>query len=249
MNGSWNKNGRDGSQTRLCRHNLILIFVVISLICFCCGNAERGLRPLSDAIYVNNQTGNDNNPGTGSFFIWNGSGESGQLAGCYIHNNVVYSTSAPVISFENDSDHENFVFSNNIFMGAGQLISGTNKGSKFLGNVWWTAGGEVKFGEFTSLAEWAGATGQETINGKIAGLQSDPLLNGPLTTNITDPYQLGALTGFKLKPESPLMVQGVGVLTVPGIGPPSVDFFGTPLPGDSAPVPGIYEKEQIQKIK
>lgn len=183
--------------------------------------------------------------GAGNFFIWNGSDDSGQLAGCYIHNNVVYSTSAPVISFENASDHENFVFSNNIFLGTGKLISGTNKGSKFLGNVWWTAGGEISFGEFASLAEWAGATGQETMNGKIAGLQSDPLLTGPFTTSITDPYQLGTLSGFKLKPGSPLKNRGVRILTVPGIDPPSVDFFGTPLPENSAAVPGIYEIEQI----
>ena len=74
--------------------------------------------------------------GAGSFFIWNGSNESKQLAGCYIYNNVAYSTSAPVISFENASEHENFVFSNNIFLGSGKMISGKNSGSNFPGNVW-----------------------------------------------------------------------------------------------------------------
>ncbi|MDP4223130.1 MAG: right-handed parallel beta-helix repeat-containing protein, partial [Bacteroidota bacterium] len=67
--------------------------------------------------------------GAGSFFIWNGSGESRQFRDCYIYNNVAYNTSAPVISFENESVHENFSFSNNIFIGPENIISGKNTGS------------------------------------------------------------------------------------------------------------------------
>jgi hypothetical protein len=76
--------------------------------------------------------------GAGSFFIWNGSDEKKQLTNCYIYNNVAYNSTAPVISFENASEHENFIFSNNIFMGTGQVIIGKNKGSKLSGNVWWS---------------------------------------------------------------------------------------------------------------
>jgi hypothetical protein len=75
--------------------------------------------------------------GAGSFFIWNGSGEEKQLANCQIYNNFVYSDSVPVISFENASAHKNFTFSNNVFIGSGQLISGQNSGSSFKGNIWW----------------------------------------------------------------------------------------------------------------
>lgn len=179
--------------------------------------------------------------GSGSFFIWNGSNESMQLANCYIYNNVAYNTSTPVISFENSSDHENFVFSNNIFFGTGQLMSGKNRGSKFLGNDWWSTGGEIKFMQYSSLTGWAKDTGQETLRGKIIGMQTDPLLNGPFITNITDPYQLGTLTGFMLKPESPLRDRGVDGRSVSGFDPPSVDFFGNSLPQGSAPEPGIHE--------
>ena len=86
--------------------------------------------------------------GAGSFFIWNGSDESRQLTGCYIYNNVAYSTSAPVISFENASEHENFVFSNNIFLGSGKMISGKNSGSNFPGNVWRNITDQVLIGPF-----------------------------------------------------------------------------------------------------
>jgi hypothetical protein len=179
--------------------------------------------------------------GSGSFFIWNGSEERSQITNCYICNNVVYSTSAPVVSFENASEHENFVFSNNIFLGSGQLISGKNSGSKFLGNVWWNVGGAIKFMEFGSLGAWAKATGQETENGKIIGVQIDPKLNGPFLTNITDPHQLDALSGYILKRDSPLENRGIKVRSIYGFDPPSTDFFGNPLPQGSHPEPGINE--------
>ncbi len=179
--------------------------------------------------------------GAGSFFIWNGSNDSKQLADCYIYNNVAYSISAPVISFENASEHENFVFSNNIFLGSGQMLSGKNKGSTFLGNVWWSAGAEIKFMQTGSLAEWAKATGQETMNGKIIGMHSDPLLYGPFLTSISDPYQLRALSGYMLKPDSPVKNHGMEITPFFGFDPPSTDFFGNQVPQGSAPEPGIYE--------
>ena len=74
--------------------------------------------------------------GAGSFFIWNGSNESRQLTNCYIYNNVAYSSSAPIISFENASEHENFLFCNNIFIGTGKMISGKNSGSSITDNIW-----------------------------------------------------------------------------------------------------------------
>jgi hypothetical protein len=179
--------------------------------------------------------------GAGSFFIWNGSDESSQLTDCYFYNNVAYSSSAPVISFENASEHENFIFSNNIFLGSGQMMSGKNKGSKFLGNVWWSTGGSIKFMQFDSLVEWAKATGQETENGKIIGIQTDPLLNRPFMTRIIDPYKLNTLSGYMLKPESPLKNLGIDIKSVSGFDPPPVDFFGNPVPQGSAPEPGIHE--------
>jgi len=179
--------------------------------------------------------------GSGSFFIWNGSDESSQLTNCYIYNNVAYSESAPVISFENDSEHENFVFSNNIFLGSGKMISGKNSGSKFLGNVWWNTEGKIKFMQYESLMDWAKTTGQETENGKIIGLQIDPQLNGPFLTSITDPYKLDDLIGYMLKPDSPLKNRGVKVRSVYGFEPPSTDFFSNPVPMGSQPEPGVNE--------
>jgi hypothetical protein len=179
--------------------------------------------------------------GSGSFFIWNGSDESSQLTNCYIYNNVAFSSAAPVISFEEASEHENFVFSNNIFLGSGQLISGKNRGSKFLGNVWWSSGKDIEFMEYNSLNAWTKATGQETLNSRVLGIQVDPMFSGPLLTDITDPNSLNELKGYILKPGSPLKDRGVEIKPAFGIYPAIIDFFGNPVPLGSAREPGIYE--------
>lgn len=179
--------------------------------------------------------------GSGSFFIWNGSGDSSQLKDCYIYNNVAYNDSAPVISFEENSDHKNFIFSNNIFLGRGKMIAGDNSGSRFMGNVWWGGGTGVISCDFDSMSSWAKATGQETENGIITGIQEDPVLAGPFTTGITDPYKLSSLRGMMLNSISPLKNRGVRVMQLYGYDIPSTDFFGNPVPEGTAPEPGIHE--------
>ncbi len=179
--------------------------------------------------------------GAGSFFIWNGSNESRQLSNCYIYNNVAYSSSAPVISFENASGHESFYFCNNIFLGSDQLISGINKGSKFMGNVWWSSGGSIKFMKYDSLIAWAKATGQETGKGQLIGIQKNPGLKGPFTTDITDPYKLNTLYGYTLQSDSPVRDKGVDIKYLVGIGLPGKDFYGNPVPQGAGTDPGIYE--------
>jgi hypothetical protein len=179
--------------------------------------------------------------GSGSFFIWNGSNESRQVTNCAIYNNVAYSSSAPVISFDNASDHENFIFSNNIFLGSGQLINGINKGSKFLGNVWWSPGGVIMLMQYNSLAAWAKATGQETEKGRITGIQEDPGLKGPFSTDITDPYKLNNLYGYTLQDDSPVRDKGINIKSIFGFVPASMDFYGNTIPQGTAPEPGINE--------
>ena len=179
--------------------------------------------------------------GAGSIFIWNGSGESRQMVGCLIHNNVFYNSSAPVISFENESTHENFIFCNNIFMGGDNIFSGINSGSSFLGNVWWSTKGTLHLMEYSSLVEWAEAYGQEMMNGQIVGIEADPGLNDPLDVEITDPYQLNALNGYTLKSDSPLRNKGIDIKTIADREYPETDFFGNPVPLGKAPEAGIFE--------
>lgn len=182
--------------------------------------------------------------GSGGFFVWNNSGDSTQLADCIIHNNVVYSTHAAAVRFEAESLNKNFLFCNNIFIGAGQIVNGPSSGEKFIGNAWWNANKEIKFRGYNNLAAWADATGQEKLNGQMAGKQIDPLLTGPFITSITDPYKLNLLTGYTLQPGSSLKNSGLNLSTLFKIPFPSHDFFGNPVPRGNNPELGINEMKE-----
>lgn len=179
--------------------------------------------------------------GSGGFFIWNGSNDISQLVNCQIYNNVAYNSGAPVISFETSSLHRNFVFCNNIMIGSDTPMKGDIGQTAFLGNVWWNPKGETKFMNYSSFKAWALKSGQEMHDGKLAGMYLDPKLHGPLTTDITDPYQLDKLSGYKLDDDSPLRDKGLDMTTLFGMKAPSKDFFGDPLPIGAYSEPGIYE--------
>jgi hypothetical protein len=95
--------------------------------------------------------------------------------------------------------------------------------------------------EYDSLYEWANASGQETEQGRILGIQADPLLKGPFVTDITDPYQLNTLSGYTLKPDSPLRDKGLNINSVLGLYLPAFDFYGNPVPLGAGVEPGICE--------
>ena len=178
--------------------------------------------------------------GSGSFFIWNGSNDVNQLAGCKIYNNVAINSGAPVISYESSSLHKDFIFENNIFLGD-KPISGIISGSSFRGNVWWNQEPGNKFMPSGNFADWARKNNQEMVDGHIAGTFQDPKFKGPLLTAITDPYQLGNLEGFTLQPDSPLKNKGQDIKKTLNITQPVRDFFGNPVPLGVASEPGIFE--------
>jgi Right handed beta helix region len=179
--------------------------------------------------------------GAGSIFLWNGSNDSNQLTDCMIYNNVIYNSRGPIISFETSSAHKNFIFCNNIFLGTDSPIIGYMKDSKFIGNDWWNINGSNKFMDYPGLAEWAKEAGQEMINGHFAGIQKNPELTGPFITDITDPYQLEKLYGYKLKPNSPLKNKGLDFNSIFGLVQPDKDFYGNQIPEGVAVEPGIYK--------
>ena len=141
------------------------------------------------------------------------------------------------------SANKNFLFVNNIFIGNGPVVHGPSSGEKFIGNVWWKAGEDITFRDHKDLIEWSAATGQEKLNGEIAGRQIDPKLKGPFITTITDPYQLQSLTGYSLKPESPVkdLTLDLASLHIP---PAPHDFFNGPVFQQSNP--GLQQIERNQ---
>jgi hypothetical protein len=128
--------------------------------------------------------------------------DSVQLADCAVYNNVVYSTHAPAIQFEPMSANKNFLFVNNIFIGNGPVVHGPSSGEKFMGNIWWKPGQDITFRDHRDLVEWSAATGQERLNGQIAGRQIDQTLKALYYYHYGS-LSLRSLTGYSLMTESP----------------------------------------------
>lgn len=184
--------------------------------------------------------------GSGGIFMWNGSMDSTQLADCYIHNNVVYSTHAPAVVFEPSSQLTKFRFSNNIFIGKGQIIQGPSSGETFVGNIWWSAGGKITFRGYPSLHAWAHTIGQEMVDGILIGSQQDPRLKLADQVLVTDPRKLASLVDFKLTAESPLINKGLNFDTGIKLPLPTIDFYGNAVPQGNGPEPGVFERPETR---
>ena len=182
--------------------------------------------------------------GSGGIFIWNGSRDSTQLADCTVYNNLIYSTHSPAIQFEENSQTQKFLMTNNILIGIGQIVNGPTSGEKFEGNVWWNAGGEIRFRAHKDLKAWSDATGQEKLNGEMTGSQTDPLLRGPFTTDLTDPSKLGTLSGYTLLPASQILNRGLPIQELFNLQAAKTDFYGTKVPQGKNPEPGVYEQPE-----
>ncbi|NWJ51697.1 MAG: right-handed parallel beta-helix repeat-containing protein [Bacteroidetes bacterium] len=180
--------------------------------------------------------------GAAGFLIWNSSTDSTDLSKGQVYNNFVYNDVVPAVRFDAQSKNSKFIFSNNIFIGKDEVVSGPTSGETFLGNIWWNVkGNTIKFRGYDNLADWANATGQEKLEGKIRGAQIDPLLKGPFITHIIDPYQLNSLAGFKLQNDSPVIDLGIDIKALYNIVNAPNDFYGNPSLIGSATEPGIHE--------
>lgn len=89
----------------------------------------------------------------------------------------------------------------------------------------------------------AGKNTGSCFTGNIWSSTADPVLAGPVKTDLTDPYRLETLTGFLLPSGSKLKDSGVQIQPMYGFAPPLTDFFGFPVPKGAAPDPGIHELE------
>lgn len=181
--------------------------------------------------------------GSGGIFVWSNDPDSAHLSNCFIYNNVIYSMHRAAVEFEPESLNTAFFFANNIFIGKDNIINGPSSGEKFIGNVWWSPGNKISFRNHSTLEDWANSSGQEKLQGKIAGKFVDPKLKGPFTTDITDPYQLDKLHGYMLEPSSPVRDGGLNVIEQFRLSSSVNDLFGNKVPKGSAPEPGVHELE------
>jgi hypothetical protein len=208
-----------------------------------------GATPWYDNIFRYNLSYNDGNKtkGAASVLWWNGTSDSLQFHHCYFYNNLLYNNSGFVLGLV-PGQYQNsfFFFANNIFIGKDELMTGGRiNQERFIGNAWWSLRSGFRLNGYSSYYNWAQNTGKEISNSKVTGTNADPQLMDPKPPYITDPGRLNALTGFKLKPGSPLRNRGIRLNKMALPGDKRLDFFGNPVPTGSACEPGISELGQF----
>jgi hypothetical protein len=103
------------------------------------------------------------------------------------------------------------------------------------GNDYYSAGGPLTIRwasvSYFSLAQWRPATGQETWKGKETGMSLNPGLVGPVSHLALTQPSFGDGTGFRLRPDSPLVGSGLDLWRLFRIQRGPVNFAGRPLAG------------------
>jgi hypothetical protein len=173
--------------------------------------------------------------GAGSIVFWSGSPEEDPIYNTQIYSNTIYGSRGPVVAFWQNKGIYNTKVCNNLFIAAHnkKLVRGNPDRSMatFAGNAYWAVDGKYDIAGHKSLEEWRAATGQETLNGKPAGMAVDPkLIDIGRSVTIGDPTKLHKLTAYRLQKDSPLIDAGIDLRSLFGIDPGSRDFYGNPIP-------------------
>jgi hypothetical protein len=139
-------------------------------------------------------------------------------------------------------------FRNNIFVNnySSSFLVGAKEDMNFVfqGNCYWSSTGKfIIYGKYSSIEEWANASGQEKISDKIVGFFADPQITywDANESRPTDPAKLYQMLAYRLKAASPCIDKGLDLKTLFQMDPGMHDFFGNPIPAGSAFDIGAYE--------
>ena len=162
----------------------------------------------------------------------------GVMSNCEVYNNTFYNSNPDGSALWIWEDYPGFNFRNNVFLYEGPFIweSRKLKTVKFLGNCYWNLEGNPGIQGYPGLEEWARATGNEMMDGMLAGVSADPMLEDPGTLSVTVPERIDgeSLSPCRPKPGSPLIVRGIDLREVIGVGQEFLDIVGTRVPQGTA---------------
>lgn len=209
-----------------------------------------GARPFSNNTVRYNISQNDGRKNSyAGIQLWNGG--SG-VKNSEIHNNTIYITPAATgspraVYFM--SPTTNIHLRNNIFITTGALklldLAPTQTGLLFQGNDYWSSGSAFQIRwratTYSSLSAWRSGSSQEKVAGLNTGFSTDPQLNNPGGGGtLGDASLLHSLTAYKLKTGSPMIDQGLDLLSQFGMNPGAHDFYGNPISFGQLDV-GVYD--------
>jgi parallel beta helix pectate lyase-like protein len=171
----------------------------------------------------------DHNSG---IFVWvGGVGMESTL----VHNNTIWNTKGSAVAYgisEKYKDHlPEITFYNNILVSQGpQIFNETEEVGKigvYRGNLYWAMGERgFRVDGYESLTDWAAATGQEKVNGRVVGVFADPALRKGGPGLLTNPAGLYRLVEYQLLKDSPAIGAGLDLRSEFGIDAGPRDFYG-----------------------
>jgi beta-galactosidase len=162
-------------------------------------------------------------------------------SGCQIYNNTIYNRYGAAVGFAG-LPIPNVVFRNNIFICSGDVIAGEAQRGRFENNVYWPANEQgLSFDGYDSLRKWAGATGQETVGGKVIGRYVNPRLVGVDAAMPSDPKKLGEMVAYRLRSDSTCVNTGIPIKHNGGR-----DFWGNQVPESERPAVGAFNPAPIR---
>jgi hypothetical protein len=178
-------------------------------------------KPWQNNIVRYNISQNDGTINPGSMSVWK-SDAGRTMHNCEIYNNTFYNDTATGINLWVVSGVKGFVYTNNIFVHSGRYLGEGQKlkDELFRSNCFWKLSG-MKMEKLESIHR-----DHPDIYFK------DPLLTDPGKLKLTDPKQISTetLSGYSLKPGSPLIDKGISKQPFGGISGIKTDIAGTPIP-------------------
>ena len=165
----------------------------------------------------------DHNAG---IFVWvGGAGMESTL----VHNNTIWNTKGSAVAYGISKEHANKLpddrrSTTTSSSARGRRSSaeteGVGKIGVFRGNLYWAVGERgFRVDGFKSLEEWAAASGQEKLDGRLAGLFADPALPRSGPAMLTSPADLHRLLEYQLREGSPAVGAGLDLRKAFGIDP------------------------------
>jgi hypothetical protein len=176
---------------------------------------------------------NDGSLNGGSASIWRGSPELA-MRNCDIYNNTFFNSTKRGFSLSIENNSPGFRFFNNIFVfKGGFLLPGQKLVSElFLGNCYFNLSGDRSIAVFKDIQEWADRTSNETVNGRMAGFYTDPMMSNPAGFSQGRNLKVTSegVAPFALESNSPLIDHGLDLNQMYNIDPGDADITGNTLP-------------------
>jgi hypothetical protein len=193
----------------------------------------------------------------GGIIVWNG--EAG-IGNSYIYNNTIYvipSTNGNPSALGVSTPGVDVLVANNIFQTTEDValvvLTGPQSGLRLQSNCYWTGNTGTRFywngAEYTSLAAWQSATGEEMSGRSSTALFENPMLVAPGLEGTTAlAYEPSALGDYRLRSGSPLIGAGLDLKSLHGLNVGATDYFGVPISTPETVGASIYQTPAPQHV-